>query len=355
MNNVVELKPSSKLSHDVEYEAQLREKLEHIKAKFEYVVVGLPELRESILLGLMTENHILAQGDPGTGKTLSAKTLGVLCGLSVIKITGKADTLPQQILGYRDQKGKFHYGHIFKHVVILDEANRFNTKATSPFIEAMEERELVVEDMPEPLPLPRPWLVIATMNLQDSAAGVGTYDVGAALYDRYGIVQPMEPSSEDELAAAAVRDTKQRLKDLSEEVVERGSILSQQEFLHMIDYIGQMASITSGLEGREHPIVRYLARLVLHIRELIPKDQNATCVTERGIRSAWVLLNGLRLLEGKDEVTQDMVHRLLPRCWAHRLGMTSYTEEEAIIRTALDDVPFVPKKEVSNAKLLRVA
>ncbi|AMV72835.1 AAA family ATPase [Desulfuromonas carbonis] len=148
-------------------------------------IVGQRELVEALLIGLLSSGHVLIEGLPGLAKTRTVKTLASALALDSGRIQFTPDLLPSDLLGapvYHPGSGAFSVrrGPIFTHLLLADEINRAPAKVQSALLEAMEEQQVTIGD--ESLPLPEPFLVLATQNPLDHE---GTYPLPEAQLDRF--------------------------------------------------------------------------------------------------------------------------------------------------------------------------
>jgi MoxR-like ATPase len=135
--------------------------------QFSRVIVGQELLLRRLLVALLTRNHVLIEGVPGLGKTLSILTLARCLDASFRRIQFTPDLLPSDIIGtliYDARTGEFtpRKGPIFAHIVLADEINRAPAKVQSALLEAMQEHQVTIGD--ESFPLPAPFIVLATQN-----------------------------------------------------------------------------------------------------------------------------------------------------------------------------------------------
>ncbi|MHB1663488.1 MAG: AAA family ATPase, partial [Thermoplasmataceae archaeon] len=129
--------------------------------------VGDREIISKIIASLLASGHVLLEDNPGIGKTFVAKLISTILGIQYKRIQFTPDLLPSDILGtkvYRPAKGEFELvkGPIFCNLLLADEINRAPPKTQSALLEAMEERQVTIEG--ETIPLPKPFIVIATQN-----------------------------------------------------------------------------------------------------------------------------------------------------------------------------------------------
>ena len=149
------------------------------------VLVGQKNLVDRLLVGLVTNGHILLEGVPGLAKTLSLKTLASATQLSFRRLQFTPDMLPADIVGtmiYNPRDGSFHtkHGPIFSNFILADEINRAPAKVQSALLEAMQERQVTLGD--DTYELPQPFLVMATQNPLEQE---GTYPLPEAQVDRF--------------------------------------------------------------------------------------------------------------------------------------------------------------------------
>ena len=149
------------------------------------VIVGQKHLVDSLMIGLLSNGHILLEGVPGLAKTLAIKTLASLIDAKYSRIQFTPDLLPADVMGtmiYSQAKEQFQIkkGPIFANFVLADEINRAPAKVQSALLEAMQERQVTIGK--ETFRLPEPFLVLATQNPIEQE---GTYPLPEAQVDRF--------------------------------------------------------------------------------------------------------------------------------------------------------------------------
>lgn len=149
------------------------------------VIIGQKHLVESLLIGLLSDGHILLEGVPGLAKTLAIKTLSDLIKADFSRIQFTPDLLPADVLGtmiYSQKKEEFHIkkGPIFANLILADEINRAPAKVQSALLEAMQERQVTIGE--HTYKLDEPFLVLATQNPIEQE---GTYPLPEAQIDRF--------------------------------------------------------------------------------------------------------------------------------------------------------------------------
>ena len=149
------------------------------------IIVGQKHLVESLLIGLLSDGHVLLEGVPGLAKTLAIKTLASLIDAKYSRIQFTPDLLPADVIGtmvysQKDESFKVQRGPIFANFVLADEINRAPAKVQSGLLEAMQERQVTIGK--ETFILPEPFLVLATQNPIEQE---GTYPLPEAQVDRF--------------------------------------------------------------------------------------------------------------------------------------------------------------------------
>ena len=149
------------------------------------VIVGQKHLVESLLIGLLSDGHILLEGVPGLAKTLAIKTLASLIDAQYSRVQFTPDLLPADVIGtmvysQKDESFQVKKGPIFANFVLADEINRAPAKVQSALLEAMQERQVTIGK--QTFPLPEPFLVLATQNPIEQE---GTYPLPEAQVDRF--------------------------------------------------------------------------------------------------------------------------------------------------------------------------
>lgn len=156
-----------------------------ISLEMEKVIVGQKYLVERLLVGLLSNGHILLEGVPGLAKTLAIKTLASTIDASFSRVQFTPDLLPADLVGtliYNQKKEEFtvRKGPLFANFILADEINRAPAKVQSALLEAMQERQVTIGDTT--FPLPEPFLVLATQNPIEQE---GTYMLPEAQVDRF--------------------------------------------------------------------------------------------------------------------------------------------------------------------------
>ena len=170
-----------------------------LKSEIGKKVIGQENMIDKILIGILTEGHILLEGLPGLAKSLTVNTIAETLGLKFSRIQFTPDLLPSDIIGteiYNEKTGEFYTkkGPIFANIILADEINRAPAKVQSALLEAMQERQVTISN--ETFPLERPFIVLATQNPIEQN---GTYPLPEAQQDRFLMKVKVEyPTKEEE-------------------------------------------------------------------------------------------------------------------------------------------------------------
>jgi MoxR-like ATPase len=179
MSDVVNIK---ELNDRIQQESSF---VDLIQIEMGKVIVGQKHLVECMLIGLLSDGHILLEGVPGLAKTLAIKTLSDTIDAKFSRVQFTPDLLPADLVGtmiYSQKKEEFvvRKGPLFAHFVLADEINRSPAKVQSALLEAMQEKQVTIGD--HTYPLEQPFLVMATQNPIEQE---GTYPLPEAQVDRF--------------------------------------------------------------------------------------------------------------------------------------------------------------------------
>ena len=170
-----------------------------LTAEMDKVIVGQKHMVERLMIGLLSNGHILLEGVPGLAKTLAINTLAKCVDAQFSRIQFTPDLLPADLVGtmiYNQKKEEFtvRKGPLFANFVLADEINRAPAKVQSALLEAMQEKQVTIGD--QTFKLPNPFLVLATQNPVEQE---GTYPLPEAQVDRFMLkVVITYPTKEDE-------------------------------------------------------------------------------------------------------------------------------------------------------------
>jgi MoxR-like ATPase len=219
----------------------IRELNERIESKSEFVtritkgmdqvIIGQKHLVESLLIGLLSDGHILLEGVPGLAKTLAIKTLASLIEAKYNRIQFTPDLLPADVIGtmiYSQKTEEFlvKKGPVFANFVLADEINRAPAKVQSALLEAMQERQVTISE--QTYKLPEPFLVMATQNPIEQE---GTYPLPEAQVDRFMLKVVINyPKKEEE--KLIIRQNISKDQPTIRPVIKKEEILSARKIVH---------------------------------------------------------------------------------------------------------------------------
>jgi MoxR-like ATPase len=188
------------------------------------VIVGQKHLVESLLIGLLSDGHILLEGVPGLAKTLAIKTLAQLIDAKYNRIQFTPDLLPADVIGTmiysrRNEEFLVKHGPVFANFVLADEINRAPAKVQSALLEAMQERNVTIGE--QTYRLPNPFLVMATQNPIEQE---GTYPLPEAQVDRFMLKVVISYPTKEEEAQIIQRN-------IFEPITTDGAVVSTDEIL----------------------------------------------------------------------------------------------------------------------------
>ncbi len=282
--------------------ASLAEIGNRITENVEKVIVGKHREVQFVLVAMLCRGHVLIEDVPGVGKTVLAKSFARSIGSTFSRIQFTPDLLPSDITGVsvyspKTREFEFRPGPIMAQIVLTDEINRATPKTQSALLEAMEERQITVDETT--YPMPDPFLVLATQNPIEYE---GTFPLPEAQLDRFLMrISLGHPSPEEEIAIMDAQQHRHPIETL-EQVVTMAELQEAQQAVREVyvdpvikQYIVSIVSAT-----RHHPDI-YLG------------------ASPRGSLGLVNTARALAALEGRDYVLPDDIKRLAVPVLAHRV------------------------------------
>jgi MoxR-like ATPase len=286
------------------------------------VIIGQNHMLESLLIGLLSNGHILLEGVPGLAKTLAISTLSKVIDVDFKRIQFTPDLLPADLLGtmiYNQKKEEFisKKGPLFSNFILADEINRAPAKVQSALLEAMQERQVTIGD--QTYKLPEPFLVMATQNPIEQE---GTYPLPEAQVDRFmmKIVLPYPKREEEQLILRA--NVSQEGFQTPEKVVEPKQIMRAREVVKKI-YM-------------DEKIERYIVDIVYATREpeSYQLDDIKPLITFGGSPRASISIanasKAYAFLKKRGYVIPEDVRAVCADVLRHRIGLSYEAEAENI-------------------------
>ena len=270
----------------------------------EKAVVGKREVLHLIMAAFLSPGgHILLEDYPGLAKTLIANSFAVALGMQFKRIQFTPDLLPGDITGgyvFESDQNRFmlRKGPIFTNMLLADEINRASPKTQSALLEAMQEYQVTLEG--ETLPLPEPFIVVATQNPIEYE---GTFPLPEAQLDRFMVrlsIGYPSPEEEDEIL--------RRRAERKQDVVPLQAIISPETFLAM----------RATVEGVyvDPDVRRYMVDLAAKSRI---HRQVAVGVSPRGSLALLKLTRAWAAIQGRNFVIPDDIKRFIQPALAHRI------------------------------------
>ncbi|MGB9753369.1 AAA family ATPase [Roseiflexus castenholzii] len=269
----------------------------------ERVIVGKRSVLEQIMAAALAGGHVLLEDYPGLAKTLIARSFAAALGLEFRRIQFTPDLLPGDITGgyvYNRAVERFELrrGPIFANVVLADEINRASPKTQSALLEAMQERQVTLEG--ETMPLPEPFLVLATQNPIEYE---GTFPLPEAQLDRFLMKLSIGyPSLEEEREILRRRRERRSDDAIIEQVTDATELLAVRNAIEDV-YV-------------DADIEDYIVRLVAATRT---DARVAVGASPRGSLALLKLARVRAALDGRDFVIPDDVKVFVRPALAHRL------------------------------------
>ena len=299
---------------------QVSARCEQIIQEVERAIVGKHELLEKLMAAaLVSGGHVLLEDYPGLAKTMIAKSFAVALGLDFKRIQFTPDLLPGDITGgyvFDREQNRFvlRQGPIFANIVLADEINRASPKTQSALLEAMQEYQVTLEG--ETLPLPEPFIVLATQNPIEYE---GTFPLPEAQLDRFIMKLSVGyPAPDDE-----------------QEILRRRRARGRDEFdLKQITNAAELLELRESVEHVhvEPDLERYMVDLVIATRK---RRQVAVGASPRGSLALLKLSRAWAAMQGRDYVLPDDIKMFVRPALVHRLILEP---DLWMTRQAADDV-----------------
>ncbi len=298
------------------------------------VIVGQDKLVERLLVGLLTNGHLLIEGVPGLAKTLSVRTLAQAIQVQFQRIQFTPDLLPADLIGtqiYNPHSGEFtpKQGPVFANLILADEINRAPPKVQSALLEAMQERQVTIGDTT--YPLDDPFMVLATQNPIEQE---GTYPLPEAQVDRFLLKIIVDYPSRQEERAILNRYTGAKVPDVH-------PVVGPQTIRHARDVVCKVYV--------DEKIKEYVLDLVFATREPAAHDLPdlepliAYGASPRATLYLIMAAKAYAFLKGRGYVMPEDIKQIAPDVLRHRVIVTYEAEAEEltgadVVQRILDEV-----------------
>ncbi len=304
--------------------AQSSQWVEPLNNEISRVVIGQQALVHGLLIGLLTNGHILLEGVPGVAKTLTVKTLAACIHTQFQRIQFTPDLLPADLIGtlvYNPRTGEFStkQGPLFSNLVLADEINRAPAKVQSALLEAMAERQVTIGDTT--YKLADPFIVLATQNPLEQE---GTYSLPEAQLDRFMLkLKVGYPSRQEERQILDLMGTSAPNLDV-QRILEPSDIISARKLVNAIFVDGRVKDyIVDIVFATREPASHGLSDIVPFLRYgASPRATIALTLAARAHAS----------LNGRGSVTPHDVKCVAPDVLRHRV-ITSFEADAEEVTT----------------------
>ena len=232
-----------------------------LRSELQKAVIGQDNVIEDLLTALIAGGHVLVEGVPGLGKTLLVRALARCFGGDFARIQFTPDLMPSDVTGHaiydmQSEQFKLRKGPVFSHLLLADEINRAPAKTQAALLEVMQERQVTLEG--RPLPVPLPFLVMATQNPIEQE---GTYPLPEAELDRFMLKLRMDYPQHDEeleMVRQVTRSTRGEILDVAalRTLLQPKDVLALQKIAsdlpldtQVLDYAVRLARTTRSWPG----------------------------------------------------------------------------------------------------------
>lgn len=287
----------------------IRDKVQRVMDEAEKYIFGQREMLNSIVAGLVCEGHLLIEGMPGLGKTMSISVMSKLMDLSFKRIQFTPDLLPSDLIGtmiYSQKKEEFStkFGPVFTQILLADEINRSPPKVQAALLEAMAEKQVTIGENTHKLE--RPFVVLATQNPVDQE---GTYPLPEAQLDRFMMkVFTDYPSFE---AEKMILDIENKTIDSLESILMGNDITEIQ---------AEVSSVY--VDSKIKDLIIRLVQSTRPSTEEFPNNYKGAVVAGASPRaSIWLfkISKFIAFLDGRDFVTPEDILKIVPGVIGHRM------------------------------------
>jgi MoxR-like ATPase len=316
------------LNEKIQYHSTFIDRLRDETAR---VIIGQHHMLDRLLIGLLSNGHVLLEGVPGLAKTLTIKSLAQAVHAKFSRIQFTPDLLPADVIGtmiYNQQKNEFmvRRGPIFANFILADEINRAPAKVQSALLEAMQERQVTIGD--QSYKLDEPFLVLATQNPLEQE---GTYPLPEAQQDRFimKVIVGYPTKSEEQIII------RQNVQQVNLPTVDR--VVSMQEVIQARDLVRQVYM--------DEKVENYILDIVFATRypERYRLDKLKPLISYGGSPRASINLalaaKAQAFLNKRGFVIPEDIRSISKDVLRHRIGLTYEAEAENVnTENVIDEV-----------------
>jgi MoxR-like ATPase len=291
------------------------QRLEKLKKEIKKIIIGHEKLIDCMIIGIISNGHILIEGVPGIAKTTAIKTLAKACELDFKRIQFTPDLLPSDITGveiYNPKTNEFQIkkGPVFANLILADEINRAPAKVQSALLEAMQERQVTIAQ--ETFKLPEPFMVLATQNPIEQE---GTYPLPEAQLDRFMLKVKVGYNTIDEEV---------QIIEMLENRPEINTVLNKNDIL-------ELRKIQKNIHI-DKELIKYIAQIVHATRN--PNEEIKEFIDFGASPRATISLveasKANAMLKQKDYVTPLDIIEIAPEVLRHRIILNYKAQAQEI-------------------------
>ncbi|HEX2934660.1 MAG TPA: MoxR family ATPase [Bacteroidales bacterium] len=291
----------------------------NLRRELQKVIIGMDETIEMLVVGLLTNGHILLEGVPGVAKTMLVKLLAHTLDVDYKRIQFTPDLMPSDVVGttvYNMQSSNFFFrqGPVFSNIILADEINRAPAKTQAALFEVMEERQITVDGVTHPMNYPL--YVIATQNPIEQE---GTYRLPEAQLDRFLFRLKIGYPSVEEENQILSRFKSDFFNKLEHSV---NKVFNAEKLLRCCSVVEQVFI--------KDELLNYIAQIVHHTRN------NSSLFLGASPRASLAIMKtskALAAVRGRDFVTPDDIQKVAFPVLNHRIILTPEREIEGIDAT----------------------
>jgi MoxR-like ATPase len=303
---------------------ELNAKLNAIRAEIAKVIVGQQQVVDLLLIGLLSDGHILLEGVPGVAKTLASKLLAQIIDVKFSRLQFTPDLMPSDVIGtsvFNPKEGTFYFkaGPIFGNIVLIDEINRAPAKTQSALFEVMEERQITVDGVTHKMEYP--FLVLATQNPIEQE---GTYRLPEAQLDRFLFkIEIGYPTLQQEVQILEQQHNK-----------SQSELLSEVQKLISAEDLKKYRTVAQNIKV-EPKLLEYIAAIIVETRN------NSAIFLGASTRASLALLKASKAaaaLRGRDFIIPEDIQSMAPPVLRHRIMLSPEKEMEGITADQLVEI-----------------
>ena len=289
--------------------SEIRDKVHNALEKAKSVIFGQDDLLEGIICALVCDGHLLIEGMPGLGKTMSVSTMSRLCQLDFKRIQFTPDLLPTDLIGtmiYSQKTETFStkLGPIFTQILLADEINRSPAKVQAALLEAMAEKQVTIGETSHKLS--NPFVVLATQNPIDQE---GTYPLPEAQMDRF--MMKIQVDYPDFASEKSILDLK------SDFLQSLNPVLNIKELIELQRVVGEIY-----IDDKLKSLIVKMVHATRPGNKEFAKKYDGVIVAGASPRaSIWLykISKFIAFMDGKDFVSPNHILKIAPQVIGHRI------------------------------------